>query len=164
MYAKITILSLATSILVWFSACKDDDQERGIIPVEQVSKAFAEKYPNARTVVFEIEGKYYVADFTNEGYPVTAWFTDQGQWVMEKIEYPFGRLPQKVTAAFLESEYGDWEIEECYEINRAGMETVYKIEVQKGEKERNLYYSSSGNLIKAGEEDENEDQPMLWLP
>lgn len=161
MYTKIAILSLLASIAVWFSGCKDDDQERGIVPVEQVSQAFAEKYPNARSIVFEIEGKYYVADFVNEGYPTTAWFTDQGQWVMDKIEYPFSRLPQKVTMAFLAGDYGDWEIEECYEINRAGMGTVYKIETQKGERERDLYYSSLGNLIKAVDEDGNEDQPVI---
>ena len=161
MYTKITILSLLTSIVLLFSGCKDDDQERGIVPVEQVSQAFAEKYPNARNIVFEIEGKYYVADFTNEGYPTTAWFTDQGKWMMEKIEYPFSRLPQKVTTAFFEGIYGDWEIEECYEINRAGMGTVYKIEIQKGERERELYYSSLGNLIKTVEDDKNEDQPMI---
>lgn len=161
MYTKITILSLLASIAILFAGCKDDDQERGIVPVEQVSQAFAEKYPNARNIVFEIEGKYYVADFTNEGYPTTAWFTDQGQWMMEKIEYPFNHLPQKVTTAFREGDYGNWEIEECYEINRAGMGTVYKIETQKGEVERDLYYSSLGNLIKALDDDKNEDQPMI---
>lgn len=159
MYAKLTVLTLLGAIVFFFSGCKDDDEERGIVPVEQVSTAFAEKYPNARNIVFEIEGKYYVADFTNEGYPVIAWFTDQGRWVMEKIKYPFGRLPEKVRTAFREGGYGDWEVEECYEINRADRETVYKIETQKAEREKDFYYSSSGNLLQTVEDDKNDDGP-----
>lgn len=161
MYAKLTVLTLWVALVFFFSGCKDDDQERGIIPVEQVSRAFAEKYPDARNIVFEIEGKYYVADFTDEGYSVVAWLTDQGRWMMEKIRYPFGRLPEKVTTAFLEGDYDDWEIEACYEINRADMGTVYRIETQKGEREKNFYYSSLGNLIRVVEGDTDNDGPVV---
>lgn len=149
MHTNVAVVSLLVCFSLLLCGCPKDGPEQGIIPIEKVSQAFADKYPDARHIIFDIEGDYYVATFTNEGYPTTAWLTFQGQWVMDKVQYPFSFLPQPVTTAFWNGAYSDWEIEECFVIHRAGMETVYKIEVEKGETEMELYYSGTGELMEA---------------
>lgn len=160
MHTNLSVFSLLVCLSFLLCGCPKDGPEQGIIPVEKVSKAFADKYPDARNIMFDIEGDYYIATFTNDGYPTTAWFTDQGQWVMDKVKYPFSLLPLAVTDAFWNGTYGDWEVEECFVIHRAGMGTVYKIETEKGESEMDVYYSASGELIKAVQDDKNDDWPL----
>lgn len=149
MNRKLISFALLLSVVLLGAGCNKDDDEKGIIPVDVVSKAFAEKYPDAQNVTFEIEGDYYEAEFQNDGRPTTAWFTYQGVWVMDKVKYPFNQLPGVVTNAFQQGSYGSWIPEDCYLINRAGMGPVYKIEAENGNTETDLYYSAEGDLIKA---------------
>lgn len=149
MNRKLISFALLLSVVVLGAGCNKDDNEKGIIPVDVVSQAFAEKYPDAQNVTFEIEGDYYEAEFQNDGRPTTAWFTDQGVWMMDKVKYPFNQLPGVVMNAFQQGSYGTWIPDDCYLIHRAGMGPVYKIEVENGNTETDLYYTAEGNLIKA---------------
>lgn len=160
MNRKCIVFALLLSVVLIGTGCNKDDEEKGIIPVEQISKAFAEKYPDAQDVTFEIEGNYYEAEFQNDGRPTTAWFTDQGQWMMEKIKYPFNQLPGAVMNAFQQGSYGSWVPDDCYLIRRLDMGPVYKIEVENGNTETDLYYSALGNLIKAITGG-NDDRPLV---
>lgn len=160
MNKKRSLLFLLLTVVLLGTGCNKDEDEKGIVPVEQVSKAFAEKYPDAQDVTFEIEGNYYEAEFQNDGRPTTAWFTDQGEWMMEKIKYPFSQLPSAVMNAFQQGNYGSWIPDDCYLIRRAGMGTVYKIEVENGNTETDLYYSAYGDLIKA-ETGNVDDRPIV---
>lgn len=160
MHTNVAVVSLLVCFTLFLCGCPKDGPEQGIIPVEKVSEAFADKYPDARNAIFDIDGDYYVAIFTNDGYPTTAWLTFQGQWVMDKVNYPFSFLPPPVTTAFWNGTYSDWEIKKCFVIHLAGMETVYKIEVEKDETEMELYYSASGELMEAVEDDKNDSWPL----
>ena len=87
MNTRLILFTSIAGLTLFFSGCsKNDDDHQGIIPLPPVENAFQEKYPDAKNPVFEIEGNYYVVDFNNEGSETTAWFTDQGVWMMEKID------------------------------------------------------------------------------
>ena len=87
MNTRLILFTCIAGLTLFFSGCsKNDDDHQGIIPLPPVENAFQEKYPDAKNPVFEIEGNYYVVDFNNEGSETTAWFTDQGVWMMEKID------------------------------------------------------------------------------
>ena len=140
MNTRLILFTCIAGLTLFFSGCsKNDDDHQGIIPLPPVENAFQEKYPDAKNPVFEIEGNYYVVDFNNEGSETTAWFTDQGVWMMEKIDISFAQ----------------------YAINRLNMGIVYKIEAEQSNSEVDLYYSQYGNLIKAVDDEINNDVPIV---
>ena len=124
-------------------------------------QAFNKKYPNASNPIFTIEGNYYVAEFTNNGVSTEAWLTEQGKWMMDKADTPFNQLPEAVTAAFDNGLYAGWKVDDSYTINRDSMTVVYKINAEKGNSDMDLYYSPYGNLIKAVNDEGNEDAPIV---
>ena len=149
MNTRLILFTCIAGLTLFFSGCsKNDDDHQGIIPLPPVENAFQEKYPDAKNPVFEIEGNYYVVDFNNEGSETTAWFTDQGVWMMEKIDISFAQLPAAVSTAFKQGFYSNWTVDDTYAINRLNMGIVYKIEAEQSNSEVDLYYSQYGNLIK----------------
>ena len=162
MNTRLILFTCIAGLTLFFSGCsKNDDDHQGIIPLPPVENAFQEKYPDAKNPVFEIEGNYYVVDFNNEGSETTAWFTDQGVWMMEKIAISFAQLPAAVSTAFKQSFYSNWTVDDTYAINRLNMGIVYKIEAEQSNSEVDLYYSQYGNLIKVVDDEINNDAPIV---
>ena len=156
MNTRLILFTCIAGLTLFFSGCsKNDDDHQGIIPLPPVENAFQEKYPDAKNPVFEIEGNYYVVDFNNGGSETTAWFTDQGIWMMEKIDISFAQLPAAVSTAL------NWTVDDTYAINRLNMGIVYKIEAEQSNSEVDLYYSQYGNLIKAVDDEINNDAPIV---
>lgn len=140
MNTRLILFTCIAGLTLFFSGCsKNDDDHQGIIPLPPVENAFQEKYPDAKNPVFEIEGNYYVVDFNNEGSETTAWFTDQGVWMMEKIDISFAQLPAAVSTAFKQGFYSNWTVDDTYAINRLNMGIVYKIEAEQSNSEVDLY-------------------------
>lgn len=163
MNIKSIFLSLFTVLGLFLASCdnNDDDHKDAIEPTEPVMQAFNKKYPNASNPIFTIEGNYYVAEFTNNGVSTEAWLTEQGKWMMDKADTPFSQLPEAVTAAFDNGLYAGWKVDDSYTINRDSMAVVYKIDAEKGNSDMDLYYSPYGNLIKAVNDEGNEDAPIV---
>lgn len=163
MNAKTTLFTLFAGLAILLAGCdnNDDDHKDAIEPTEPVMQAFNKKYPNASNPIFTIEGNYYVAEFTNNGVSTEAWLTEQGKWMMDKADTPFNQLPEAVTAAFDNGLYAGWKVDDSYTINRDSMTVVYKIDAEKGNSDMDLYYSPYGNLIKAVNDEGNEDAPIV---
>lgn len=163
MNAKTTLFTLFAGLAFLLAGCdnNDDDHKDAIEPTEPVMQAFNKKYPNASNPIFTIEGNYYVAEFTNNGVSTEAWLTEQGKWMMDKADTPFNQLPEAVTAAFDNGLYAGWKMDDSYTINRDSMTVVYKIDAEKGNSDMDLYYSPYGNLIKAVNDEGNEDAPIV---
>ena len=160
MNVRLILFFLIAGIALVFTGCdRHDDDHEGIIPLPPVAKAFKEKYPDARDAFFNIDGSYYVVDFKDKNVPITAWFTDQGVWTMDKADIPFQQLPTEVIATFNKSAYAKWTVDDSYMINHVDMAVIYKIEAESGDSEVDLYYSASGELIKAIDDDRNDDSP-----
>lgn len=163
MNIRSIFLSLFAVLGLFLASCdnNDDDHKNAIEPTEPVMQAFNKKYPNASNPIFTIEGNYYVAEFTNNSVSTEAWLTEQGKWMMDKADTPFNQLPEAVTAALNNGLYAGWKVDDSYTINRDSMTVVYKIDAEKGNSDMDLYYSPYGNLIKAVNDEGNEDAPIV---
>lgn len=163
MNAKATFFTLFAGLAILLTGCDNDnnDHKDAIEPTEPVMQAFNKKYPEAINPIFTIEGNYYVAEFMNSGISTEAWLTEQGKWMMDKADTPFNQLPSNVTTAFNNGLYAGWKVDDSYTINRDSMAVIYKINAEKGNSDMDLYYSQYGNLIRAVNDEGNEDTPIV---
>lgn len=164
MKLKIFTFLLALGAAWSLQSCDNDDDGSINVPA-QLQNAFLEKYPNVANVRWESKAGYYVADFHN-GYEASAWFTPNGEWQMTETDIPYDALPQQVRATFETSEYkkgSGWLVDDVDKLERKGFETIYVIEVEKQNEERDLYYSEKGDLIKTVV-DLDDDRDEQYLP
>ena len=150
---------VATALM--FASCnKDDNHDSGPGGVSrQLQEAFESRYPGATNVNWSAKGQYMVADFslattraTASSSDHSAWFDNGGLWYMTETDIRFEQLPEAVKTAFQNSEYKDWRVDDVDKLEREGVETVYVIEVEGVENDRqveyDLYYSPDGVLTK----------------
>ena len=150
---------VATALM--FASCnKDDNHDSGPGGVSrQLQEAFESRYPGATNVNWSAKGQYMVADFslattraTASSSDHSAWFDNGGLWYMTETDILFEQLPEAVKTAFQNSEYKDWRVDDVDKLEREGVETVYVIEVEGVENDRqveyDLYYSPDGVLTK----------------
>ena len=156
------VFLLAALSLCLFQSCDNDDD--GPIPSyvsAETKTAFDEKYPSAKDVEWETRNDYLVVDFKQDKVEKEAWFDNSGTWYMTETDIPFVRLPDMVKTAFQQGEYSTWKVDDVDMIERRDVETVYVLEVEQGNSEVDLYYSSDGILVKtvldAGGNDGYED-------
>lgn len=126
-----------------------DKEDEGINVDQQIENAFRTQYPEATGVAWKMKSGYYVAGFRLNNEEAEAWYTSQAVWQMTETDVTYANLPQAVRSAFETGEYAKWEIDDIDKLESAGMETVYIIEVEQGDSEYDLYYSSDGVFIKA---------------
>lgn len=164
MKLKFFTLLLALGTAWSLQSCDNDDDGSINVPTE-LQNAFSEKYPNVANVRWESKAGYYVADF-RDGYEASAWFAPNGEWQMTETDIPYSALPQAVKTTFEGSEYkkgSRWLVDDVDKLERKGFETVYVIEIERQNEERDLYYSEEGVLIKTivDVDDDSDDQ---YLP
>ena len=149
MKTKLLLLSaLFLGFAFTLQSCNDDDtmSNPGNPAIES---AFMAKYPAATGVGWKMKDTYYVAGFWQNNQQREAWFSRDGSWHYTETDIPYNLLPEPVKAAFTQSEYSTWRIDDIDMVERNGMETVYVIEVEQNKQEYDLYYSPSGTLVKA---------------
>ena len=129
------------------AGCKQQNQYR---PDAKIVAAFNNKYPQSDKVEWEQKQGYYVAEFREDGIEHEAWFDGTGKWVMTESNLRYSSLPQAIREQFEKSVYSTWKKDDIDKIERAGMEAVYIIELEKEGLDTDLYYVGNGNLIKTG--------------
>lgn len=154
MKKKWMLLLIAAVGLMTFSSCSDDDNDGAPEGTHLVSKevqnAFNTKYPQARDVEWKLKGNYAVVDFDWNGSGHSAWFDpSSASWYMTETDIRYADLPQPVKAAHEAGEYAAWKVDDVDMLSREGMETLYVIEVEKGNTDVDLFYSPSGVLVKS---------------
>lgn len=169
MNKKLTFCALLLGCCVAFTvftACGDDNDESPVAPNAALEKAFSDRYPEAGRPLWETKGTMAVAEFSIGGYEADAWFDTSGQWVLTETDVPFAALPEAVRKGVAESPYADWKVEDVDKLERPEAATVYRIEVEKGETEKDLYYDENGMLFKevTDEQGENGTTPPAQLP
>ena len=127
------------------AGCKQQNQYR---PDAKIVAAFNNKYPQSDKVEWEQKQGYYVAEFREDGIEHEAWFDGTGKWVMTESNLRYSSLPQAIREQFEKSVYSTWKKDDIDKIERAGMEAVYIIELEKEGLDTDLYYVGNGNLIK----------------
>lgn len=147
---KFAFWAMMTLSVVGLTSCdKDDDHVRVSADLQE---AFDSRYPNASRVDWEQNGGFYEAEFVGNGYENKAWFTPDGAWVMTEYDIPFNQLPQAVLDAFAASAYASWRVDDVDMIEKSGMEMIYVIEVESGEREYELTYLEDGTLLRENTE------------
>lgn len=165
MNAKISIFAIFACFALLFASCDNDDNKDvpGIQPPKLISDSFKTKYPDAKDTDWKVAGNYYVADFRTDSTEITAWFAQtSGQWLMDKSDLRVTLIPDDIIDTIQEGNFALWTIDDAYIINRDGFGSVYKVEVQQGSQDFDLYFSEYGNLIKKSEDAQNDaDEPIL---
>jgi hypothetical protein len=154
-------LFIAALAVIAFSSCDKDI----VVPnpdVNPAQEAFNTLYPTAYDVTWSVRNGYDVADFmlggttTRANYDdqnatdrlAEAWFTTDGGWQMTETDIRYTDLPDAVKRAFEASEYDAWRVDDVDKLENPNTETMYVIDVELGNQERDLYYSADGVLVK----------------
>ncbi|MDR0365172.1 MAG: PepSY-like domain-containing protein [Bacteroidales bacterium] len=141
------ILSLSTLFLY---SCENSKTA----PNASLENTFQKMYPNAKYVEWERERGYYVAEFRDSGYEKEAWFDKDYNWVLTKTEYE-RKAPNIIKEAIAQTEYRDWRIDDVDFIETRDNGSFYIVEVEKGEREVDLYFSGTGEFIKVVYDDDD---------
>lgn len=157
MKTRIYIWCVALFSMFLGVSCSDDDHPANI--PDTVKETLKKDYPNAGWVEWSVKAGYYVADFHQNGEELDVWYNNQAQWCMTETDFErnFTLLPSVVQDAYQTSGYASWRIDnidkyECPD------KTFYLIEIEtKGERDRKLFYSDTGLLLKDVEDKNNDD-------
>ncbi|WP_294142443.1 PepSY-like domain-containing protein [uncultured Sanguibacteroides sp.] len=143
-----TTLSLIIILMTTIVATANTVYDKHRVPDPKIVKALKTKYPDAKRVEWETKHNYYVAEFYIGNTETEAWFNQEGAWQMTQSELSYNLLPEIIKNNFITSEYATWKTEDVKKIERMGMETIYILEIEKGETEIDLYYTENGILLK----------------
>nr|WP_302986656.1 PepSY-like domain-containing protein [uncultured Alistipes sp.] len=151
MLKKWMIYSAAALALFTATGCDmdDDDDDRLTYVPSGVEETFRAMYPRATSVRWSDRSGYIVADFREDGTAAQAWFLPAGEWHMTDTDIRYAELPQAVRTAFETGDYASWRVDDVDLLSRRGLETVYSIEVERGESEYELLYAEDGILLSA---------------
>lgn len=168
-------------VIILFAACSKEDEPKGgdgadNVP-QVVSAAFEKQFPNATNVKWMERNKYYVANFelgtksratVSDAQKNEAWYTPEGKCNLSELDLSSAELESdyanvfaawKATAYFAEG----YVIDDIDLLQRTENkdDKIVKIEIEKGESERNLYFTLEGKLVKdvIGEDDSDDNEP-----
>ncbi len=145
---KTKFLVLICLLLGIAYGCSDDkDIDFGF--VDDVTKeAFVKDFPGATGVKWEKKQDYYVAEFYVDKREMEAWYDNVGKLYITEKDISREELPAAVEDAFQKSAYADWKIDDIDQYDRDGYETIYILEVERGDDEVDLVYNKEGILLK----------------
>ena len=149
MKRNLSMVLFAVLGLALGTSCEKEDDLRSVD--RELSEALNSKFPEAGWVEWEKNRDFYVAEFHNAGTEVKVWYTGNAQWWMTETDLGWNAetLPETVKEAFGSSAYAaSWRVDDIDKYERPG-ETFYLIEIEKaGERDRDLFYTESGTLLK----------------
>lgn len=157
MKKNLYMMLIALCSIIAFSSCDDDDDNDHIAPSKELQEALNDRYPNITVAEWENKAGYYVAEFYDNGKETEVWFNSTAEWVMTETDYGknISLLPQSVQTAFNESAYTNWIVDDIDRYERPD-KTFYVIEIEyRGQRDRYLFYSEDGTLIKDVEDNGN---------
>jgi len=114
-----------------------------------VTEAFKARYPHAEKVVWKDEITSFEAQFTLNGFAMTADSNSKGEWQNSEKKIKFTDLPAAVNDGFKKSRYADWETTNVVEIDKNSESLQYRIEVKKSAVQKKyLFFDTNGRLIR----------------
>lgn len=124
-------------------------RSRDIRPTKELSSQLQKDFPNARDIDWEKSDVFYRADFeigriNSKDYK--AYYNMAGKLVMYKEEISTRALPTDVKNT-LQKDYSGYRIEDAEKIAK-GKQTLYKVELEKGDIEIELILTSNGKVIQ----------------
>lgn len=156
---KAAIFLMTLALCVAAVGC-DDDNDTVRVP-DAVKSAFSDKFPGALQTRWSERGGYLKAEFRADGTRFEAWFDSAGKWYMTEEEIAYEELPAAVRSAVEGGEYADWRCDEVDKITREGYETLYVIDLERGESEVEAVYSADGVLLRTVTDADDELDELL---
>lgn len=118
------------------------------LPVKEVpsvvQNSFSQAFPDATNIEWEKSKKNFEVEFDKGTTELTALFDASGSLLMEKQQLTADALPEPVSQN-LQEQYATYQIEDVEEVKSAG-ETFYQLELESGNKEEHLVYTSEGEV------------------
>jgi hypothetical protein len=118
-----------------------------ITPPTAVQKAFEKKFPNATAVSWGKESKTeYEAEFTFEGYKISANFATDGTWLETEKQIKTADLPKAVADA-IKTKYPGWVITEADITETAKHGTIYEADLKKDALKKGVTFKEDGTPV-----------------
>lgn len=161
MTKNIFAITLLLACSVIFFSCDKDDND--LLTKNKYANELEQLFPNASRVEWTAVGTYGVAEFDYNGTETKVWFTDNSvsKWQMTETDILYTSLPQTIKTAFEAGKYSSWKVDDVDKLDRVGVETIYVIEIEKGEAEMSLHYSTDGILVQITEDFDDDNQTAL---
>ena len=142
----------AMLVMTFAQGCEKEYDLRSVDYV--LENALASQFQSAKWVEWEKNRGFYVAEFFEAGTEIHVWYKKDGQWCMTETD--LGRnvadLPKAAQDYLVEGAYSNWRIDDIDKYERPG-EVFYLVEIEtQGKRDRDLYFSSAGALIKDSED------------
>ena len=139
---KLVVIVLALFIALSFSYA-------GTIAPANIVSAFNTKFPDATKVKWDKENAHeYEAEFMWKGGKCSANYNYKGEWLETESSITFEQLPEIIQQAFYKSHKNE-KIKAVAKIENSKGETKYEIELKKGKKSVELFYSEDGKEINS---------------
>ena len=150
MKLKNLVLGMALGLLsLGFQCCDDDDKD--IIANPDLTSAFEAQFPDVDTrfVEWEWDGRRnaYEADFWEDRYEKTAWFSKDYAWLMTEtdLNQPYEEVPAVVVDA-ASAAHPDYRIEDI-DFIETPTNDYYVVEMERGEREIYLNIEEDGRIF-----------------
>ena len=146
-----TYLMIATAFSSSMSATAQNKAQ--ITVPEAVQAAFAKQFPKAEGTTWELEDKTdYEAEFKLSGMKYSAKYDAKGTWSETEHKIKPEALPDAVKKAIAAS-YPEHKIKKA-ELAETPDGVVFEVDLEKGESELEVVFSTEGKLLKSTEEKE----------
>lgn len=150
MKLKNFLLWITLGVLpIGLQSCDDDDKD--IVADRELTSAFEAQFPNVDTrfVQWEWDGrrKAYEADFWENNYEKTAWFSPDYVWQMTETDLnpPYREVPPVVLDA-AEAQHPDYRIDDIDFVETPAND-YYVVEMERGEREIYLNIKEDGTVL-----------------
>src|SRR5690554_4177739 len=142
---KKSVICLFSLMIVGAGTAFAQDIPHSEVPAA-VMKSFNEKFPKASDVEWERHGDSYEVDFDMGLFnDHDAWFDASGNITRHKEEISKSDLPKAVANA-ISAQYPEFRIDDVDKITEGG-KVSYKVELEKGQEDRKVYFSEDGTII-----------------
>lgn len=143
---------IAITSIFAISACAQTSKS---VP-EKVTKAFSEKFPEAKKVKWDMENDHeWEAEFKMDNKEYSANFDMDGNWMETEYEIGKTEIPAEVKAT-LDTEFAGYKIKEA-EISETADGKVYEFALKQGKNEAEVVIDCKGKTVKSKAESEDEE-------
>lgn len=113
----------------------------------QVQEAFSKRFPDAQKVTWGKENsEEWEAEFEQNQQEFSANFNTDGKWLETETAIEMEQLPQKISEA-VKSDFSEAQIRKIFRIEQPN-EFFYELELQQDNREIEVLYKESGELLK----------------
>lgn len=116
-----------------------------VIPTDQLNQRFTTDFPKARDIDWELGAEVYEVEFEIGFTDYKAYYDQQANLLMYKYDIRASELPANIQNV-VASKYSKYRFEDVEKILR-GTDTLYKIEIEKGDYEVKLVLKSDGTIV-----------------